>query len=56
MNEEWHLAHVMPRDATRKERVIWHGQHDRKCGCRPVPDALRKEVDGLRKKTRSVSQ
>jgi hypothetical protein len=49
-NEEWHDAHVMPKNPTRAERVEWHAEHELACGCRPVPPSLMFDVGGLNKK------
>lgn len=39
LNAEWHRAHPMPPKATFEERVAWHREHVRECGCRqPPPD------------------
>lgn len=49
-NEEWHDAHVMPKNPTRAERVEWHAEHELACGCRPVPASLMLDVVTLSKK------
>jgi hypothetical protein len=39
LNAEWHRAHPMPPKATFEQRVAWHREHARHCGCRkPPPD------------------
>jgi HEAT repeat protein len=40
MNARWHAQHAMPRAATREQRRAWHAEHQRSCGCRPIPQAL----------------
>ena len=37
MNAEWHAAHPMPHHVSYEERVAWHLEHQRHCGCRPLP-------------------
>jgi len=49
INAKWHAAHVMPRNATRAQRVKWHAEHAEACGCRPVPEGLSKEVKAYTK-------
>ncbi|HEV2137580.1 MAG TPA: hypothetical protein VGR53_01930 [Nitrososphaerales archaeon] len=49
--EEWHDAHVMPKNPTRAQRVQWHAEHERACGCRPVPASLMLDVAALSKKS-----
>nr|WP_321508211.1 hypothetical protein [uncultured Celeribacter sp.] len=41
MNRVWHEAHPMPRNPTEHERMEWHLEHARECGCRPIPQPLR---------------
>ena len=41
MNAEWHARHPMPRAATTPQRIQWHLDHERHCGCRPMPLKLR---------------
>jgi hypothetical protein len=39
LNADWHRAHPMPPKATFEQRVAWHREHARACGCRkPPPD------------------
>lgn len=49
MNAAWHARHKLPRKATAAERLHWHEAHQRACGCRPIPAALKKarEVEGV---------
>ena len=44
INREWHRTHRLPRNASREERIQWHAEHAKECGCRPVPPSLRNEV------------
>ena len=48
LNTEWHRAHPMPPKATFEERVEWHREHLRECGCRKPPadiaDVLEREA------------
>jgi hypothetical protein len=30
----------MPKNATTEQRVVWHQEHARNCGCRPIPKGL----------------
>ena len=45
MNLEWHKQHKMPAGATEKERIEWHLEHTRNCGCRPAPTELLAKVE-----------
>jgi hypothetical protein len=50
INAEWHASHVMPRNATKDQRVKWHAEHAEACGCRPVPEGLSKEVRAYKRR------
>jgi hypothetical protein len=45
VNHAWHEAHRLPRNATREERLEWHLMHAANCGCRPMPDSIRRELE-----------
>lgn len=47
INKAWHEAHRMPRNPTREQRVRWHAEHSRACGCRGVPGDLADDVRAL---------
>lgn len=40
INAEWHRAHPMPPRATERQRMAWHLEHARHCGCRAIPPKL----------------
>jgi hypothetical protein len=44
LNREWHAANRMPPKATQDQRVAWHRAHAEACGCRPIPESLRKLI------------
>jgi hypothetical protein len=44
MNEKWHAGHPLPKNATIHERVSWHAEHARQCACRPMPEAIEREI------------
>ncbi len=45
LNREWHLIHRMPPNATMQERIDWHLAHAANCGCREIPEEVRKEIE-----------
>jgi hypothetical protein len=51
LNREWHQAHRMPKNATPAQRVRWHVAHARHCGCRAMPDSIKREIAASAKKT-----
>jgi hypothetical protein len=40
LNAEWHREHPMPKHPTLEQRLAWHREHARACGCRKPPPAL----------------
>ncbi len=40
LNADWHRAHRMPKNPSLAQRVAWHEEHSRVCGCRPMPDSI----------------
>lgn len=44
INKEWHLAHKMPKNATLKQRIAWHEQHVKHCGCREMPASIAEAI------------
>jgi hypothetical protein len=36
----------MPKNPGTAERVRWHLEHEKECACRPIPDEVRKEIEG----------
>jgi adenine deaminase len=40
INKQWHEAHRMPANATTEQRIAWHVEHAKACGCRPIPPKL----------------
>ncbi|MCX5516580.1 hypothetical protein [Kaistia algarum] len=45
MNRIWHDTHPMPNKATLEERVAWHVEHARECGCRAIPASVLAELE-----------
>ncbi len=45
LNGEWHKQHPMPKNPTMQERVKWHIDHAKECGCRPIPKGVQVEID-----------
>jgi hypothetical protein len=40
LNKAWHAANRMPARATLEQRIRWHLEHRKHCGCRPIPPKL----------------
>ena len=43
-NRAWHRDNRMPKNATLAQRVEWHINHARHCGCREMPESIKKEI------------
>ena len=50
INKEWHLAHVMPKNPTKEQRLNWHIEHAKVCACREMPDSLKNEIAKVSKR------
>lgn len=50
LNAAWHSQHRMPAHATMDQRIKWHLDHAKACGCREIPQTVRKALKerGLR--------
>lgn len=44
LNKEWHLKHVMPKNASLEQKIDWHLEHSVNCKCRPIPEKLLEEI------------
>ncbi len=44
INAEWHAKHKMPKNPTLDQRVKWHLEHARHCGCRPASGEVLEEI------------
>lgn len=40
INKDWHKKNPMPRKATSNQKIQWHVDHVRECGCRPIPPKI----------------
>ena len=44
VNAEWHKANPMPAKATLEQRINWHLEHEKACGCREMPPKIAEEI------------
>jgi len=59
MNDAWHKAHPMPGHPTLAQRIAWHREHARACGCRPMPRLVAEALEAEARrsdKTRAAEQ
>jgi len=56
LNKEWHRSNRMPLKATRESRIKWHAAHAVACGCRAIPESIRRDVEKLSKPHRKGTQ
>jgi hypothetical protein len=47
-NRQWHDEHRLGKGASLDDRVRWHLEHARVCGCRPIPELILKEIERRR--------
>lgn len=45
LNAAWHERHPMPARPTLDQRITWHREHEKRCGCRPMPAKLKALID-----------
>ncbi len=55
INREWHHAHRMPVNATMEQRLEWHLEHVKYCGCRPIPAKIAEEMKKRGMCTKKIS-
>ena len=44
INAAWHNANPMPKNPTLDQRIAWHVEHAKHCGCRPIAGKIRDEM------------
>ncbi|MGO9558748.1 MAG: hypothetical protein ACLPQS_17450 [Acidimicrobiales bacterium] len=44
LNRQWHAEHRLGSGASLDDRVRWHLEHAKVCGCRPIPDLVLAEI------------
>lgn len=47
VNKEWHEKNKMPKNPTLVEKMEWHWEHAKKCGCKPIPKNLLNKLIAL---------
>ncbi len=45
MNRDWHETHRLPANAKLDQRIDWHIEHAAQCGCREIPDSVKKALE-----------
>jgi len=45
LNADWHRANPMPKKPSLDQRIAWHLDHARNCGCRAITGKLRQEFE-----------
>jgi len=48
LNAMWYAKYPMPKNPTLLQRIEWHLDHYKNCGCRPIPDKLKEEMKKLK--------
>jgi hypothetical protein len=47
INKAWHEKNKMPKNATLDQKIKWHKEHQKSCGCRKIPKSLEKYFNNL---------
>lgn len=45
INKTWHLANRMPKNTTLNQKIQWHIDHMRECGCREIPSKIKEKMN-----------
>jgi len=45
LSRDWHREHRMPAKATVEQRLEWHLEHAKYCGCRLIPVKVTDEIE-----------
>jgi hypothetical protein len=45
INAAWHRAHPMPKNPSLDQRIEWHLEHAKHCGCRAIDGKIREEME-----------
>lgn len=45
VNKQWHASHKMPKYPTLQQRIDWHLEHAKHCGCRTIPTTVIEEME-----------
>jgi len=44
VNRGWHLKNKMPKNPTQNQRMEWHIEHMKNCGCRKPTEKILREI------------
>jgi len=44
IDKEWHLKNHLPSKANLHQKIQWHADHARVCGCREIPEKIKVEM------------
>ncbi len=45
INKNWHKANPIPPRPSLNQKIQWHTDHARECGCRPIPSKIQDEMN-----------
>lgn len=45
INKSWHGKNKMTPNATQAQKIKWHKEHQKNCGCRDAPKSLKKLLE-----------
>lgn len=44
LNRAWHAEHRLGPSASLEKRIAWHLEHAKVCGCREMPESIKKAL------------
>lgn len=50
INASWHKKNPLPPKATLNQKIQWHVDHARECGCRAIPKSIQEKLKGRKPK------
>ena len=50
LNKDWHRVHPMGKNPTLEQRIAWHVEHKKNCGCRDIPEKLKEKMKEIESK------
>lgn len=53
INQAWHEKHPLDPKARLEERIHWHLEHAKHCGCRPMPLDIRAAVKVMKQRRKA---
>ncbi len=56
INAEWHKKNRMAKNATAEQRLAWHREHAKVCGCRSMPPGFLDKLKAAAAKSKALAR